>query len=127
MGIQNVINSWYVVFLIGGLLGASSWAISSIFFGVFEPFDSSAALCLGQLFLCLYMFYLGRSVGIRKVLFSLFSMYLGINLYAYMFADHNQRLWWQLLLFTSLFLCFWPAVVGWLSWFYKKDKDENSD
>jgi hypothetical protein len=99
--------------LIGGLiLGAASWAIVPLVSDRFEPFDSDSGFVVGQFILCVAAFYIGFSVGMRRVFAYIFGIYLASNIYPYFFGSSESRAWASLASITSLALCIFPLMSG---------------
>jgi len=99
-------------FVIGLTLGAISWAIVPLVSNNFEPFDSSAGFYIGQAIMSVGAFYFAYSKGIKNILLYILGIYIGQNIYAYIFGTSNTRSWALLLLITSLVLCVYPLIAA---------------
>jgi hypothetical protein len=77
--------------ILGFFLGAVSWGIVSLVSDRFEPYDSGIGYLIGQFMLSAAAFAVGYQLGIRAVFILLFSSYVGMNIYAYIFGGPEQR------------------------------------
>lgn len=105
----------WLVFLVGIVLGAASWAIPGAITGKFEPFDNTTGFYLCQSVLALSALIVGLRAGFLRALLCLVGAWVGMNVYAYTFGSSEMRAWILLLLFSSLTLLMFPlaaAIVG---------------
>jgi hypothetical protein len=101
-----------ILFILGAILGALSWAICPLVSDSFEPFDTGTGFFIGQLVMLIFVSYVGWSSSINKVILSVAGLYVGQNVYAYIFGTSEAKAWAVLLLFTSVFLCLLPLIGG---------------
>ena len=99
-------------FATGFALGALSWAVVPLVSDNFEPFDNGAGFLIGQVIMSAGAFYFAFSKGFKNILLYMLAIYIGQNLYAYVFGTANTRSWALLLLITSLVLCFFPLIAA---------------
>ena len=100
------------VILVGILSGSISWAVSGFLTGQFEPFDSGIGFLSNQIILCAFSIYYAYKNGLMVLVVYLFSAYLGINTYAYVFGGSEQQAWFLLLLISSVIFLVLPFVLG---------------
>ena len=112
-------------FLGGLVLGAVSWAIVPLVSDRFEPFDSELGFYLGQSILSAASFYLGFSNGLKSVFMFTIGVYVGCNVYPFIFGSSEQRAWALLLLITSITLCVIPLAFGFFGKFTRVWKDRS--
>jgi len=101
--------------IIGLVLGALSWAVVPLVSNNFEPFDSGIGFLIGQIAMSAGALYFAYSKGIKNITLYMLGIYVGQNIYAYVFGTSGTRLWAGLLLITSIALCVFPliaAVIG---------------
>ncbi len=101
-----------VILVIAFILGGLSWAICPLVSDHFEPFDTGIGFLIGQVAMSVFTAYIGFVADYKKLLVAVLGLYLGLNAYAYVFGSSEARAWAVLLLFTSIFLCIIPLVVG---------------
>ena len=100
------------VISIGLMFGAFSWGVASLVSDKFEPFDSLAGFFTGQFILSVIAIYFGYKNEFKTVIIYLFSAYIGMNLYAYIFGGNDTRAWAFLGLISTLFLLVCPLIFG---------------
>lgn len=100
------------VFIVCFLLGAFSWAICTLFFDTFEPFDAGGGFYIGQISMLLFMVYVGWTTSFKHIIVGTAGLYLSQNSYAYLLGSGDQKAWALLLLITSLSLCILPFLGG---------------
>ncbi len=108
----NVQMNKRILFISGVILGALSWAICPLVSDRFEPFDTGRGYFIGQFVMLIFVSYIGWFSNIKKVILSVAGLYVGQNVYAYIFGTSEAKAWAVLLLFTSIFLCLLPLVGG---------------
>ncbi len=101
-----------IIFAISIVLGCLSWGVASLVSDRYEPFDTGIGFIAGQVIMAAFTGYIGFNENVKKLLVTVFGMYLGMNSYAYIFGGDEARAWAYLLLLTSLTLCVIPMVVG---------------
>lgn len=101
-----------MIFVVSIVLGSLSWGVCSLVSDRYEPFDTGIGFVAGQAIMAAFTCYIGFNENIKKLLITVFGMYLGMNSYAYVFGDSGARIWAYLLLLTSLTLCVIPMIVG---------------
>ncbi|WP_280564924.1 hypothetical protein [Chromohalobacter sp. 48-RD10] len=103
-------------FVIGGALGALSWAVCPVVSGHFEPFDTLLGFIIGQALMLIFAIYTGWTKRLIFLFLLVAGMYVGQNVYAYIFSpafgSSDTREWFLLGLVTSVFLCILPLVGG---------------
>ena len=97
---------------LGFFLGAMSWGIVSLVSDRFEPLDSEIGFLTGQIMLSAVAFGVGYQLGIREIFILVFSAYVGMNVYAYLFGGSEQKAWFFLGLITTLSLIVFPTIIG---------------
>jgi len=100
---------------IGFALGALSWAVVPLVSNNFEPFDSGIGFLIGQVVMSVGAFYFAFSTGIKNILLYMLGIYIGQNIYAYVFGPPGTRSWALLLLITSITLCVFPLIAAIIS------------
>ena len=110
--ITNAKMKIFPLLILGFFLGAMSWGIVSLVSDRFEPFDSGIGFLIGQFMLSAMALGVGYQLGIRQIFILVFSAYVGMNVYAYLFGGSEQRAWFFLGLFTSLSLIVFPTIIG---------------
>lgn len=98
--------------VIGFMLGAISWAVVPLVSDNIEPFDSGVGFLIGQVAMSAGAFYFAFSKGIKNILLYMLGIYIGQNIYAYVFGTSGTRLWVGLLLITSIALCVFPLIAA---------------
>lgn len=102
-----------ILALVSGVaLGALSWAIVPLVSNKFEPFDTEIGFYLGQAILSAGAFYVGFSKGFKQVVILIVGMYVGGNLYAYIFGSSEARAYVVLGLIMHWALCVYPLLAG---------------
>ncbi|MCK0714781.1 hypothetical protein ACFO0U_02450 [Chromohalobacter sarecensis] len=103
-------------FVMGGVLGALSWAVCPVVSGQFEPFDTLIGFVIGQALMLAFAIYTGWTKRVMLLFLLVAGMYVGQNVYAYIFSpafgSSDTREWFLLGLVTSVFLCILPLVGG---------------
>ena len=102
----------FPLLILGIFLGAMSWGIVSLVSDRFEPFDSGIGFFIGQFMLSSVALGVGYQFGIREIFILVFSSYVGMNVYAYLFGGSEQRAWFFLGLITTLSLIVFPTIFG---------------
>jgi len=102
-------------FGIGFTLGALSWVVVPMVSNNFEPFDSGIGFLIGQVTMSAGAIYFSYSKGIKNIIFYMLGIYIGQNLYAYVFGPPGTRSWALLLLITSIALCVFPLITAGIS------------
>ena len=102
----------FLLLTLGFFLGAASWGIVSLVSDRFEPFDSGIGFFTGQFMLSSVALGVGYQLGIRGVLILIFSAYVGMNAYAYLFGGSEQKAWFLLGLITTVSLIIFPTIIG---------------
>lgn len=103
--------------VIGVALGALSWAIVPLVSDRFEAYDSELGFYLGQAILSLPAAYFGFRLGLRGLAIFLAGAYIGINIYAFMFASADSRAMPVLGLIVTLSLLIYPSIAGIIAYF----------
>jgi hypothetical protein len=107
-------------FTIGMASGACSCVISSVFFGKFEPFDSSPSFYVGQVLLSALAGYFGFRHRFSVLLLLLIGMYVGQNAYMYLFGNSDSRAYFLLGLLMTVALIIYPFIVGFIGFTIKR-------
>ena len=100
------------VVLVGVFAGALSWASAGVVSDRFEPFDSEIGFYFSQFILSIFAIYAGYKLGVIALLIYLIGAHVGLNLYAFIFGDAEQRAWALLLVFTAILLLIFPLILG---------------
>jgi len=98
--------------IIGFILGALSWAVVPLVSNNFEPFDSGIGFLIGQTAMSAGALYFAYSKGMKNIVLYMLGIYVGQNIYAYVFGTSGTRLWAELLLLTSIALCVFPLIAA---------------
>lgn len=113
-------------FIIGIIAGGFGWYISWLVSGKFEPFDSDVGFYASQVFLSVITFIIGYKAS-YLVLQTIFGIYIGQVLYAYMFGSSETRAWIYLGMITIIALCIFPLISGIIGVVLREIKIKKSD
>jgi len=94
-----------IIFIVSLVLGAASWAVCPLVSESFEPFDTSLGLLIGQSVMIIFTVYVGWKTNTINVILSVVGLYIGQNIYSYIFGSSEAKAWAALLLITSTVLC----------------------
>ena len=108
------------ILLAGIVLGGISWAITPLVSESFEPFDSETAFKIGQVLTCTFTAYIGYKTNYKKLLVAVLGLYIGLNIYPYVFGGSEHRAWALLGLLSSTALCLFPLISGFLAIGFRK-------
>ena len=101
-----------IIFIVSLVLGAASWAVCPLVSESFEPFDTSLGLLIGQSVMIIFTVYVGWKTNTINVILSVVGLYIGQNIYSYIFGSSEAKAWAALLLITSTVLCVFPLIGG---------------
>ena len=95
-------------------IGAASWAIPPLVSSTVEPWNSWTGIIINQALLCITAFIVGKKSGARMMSRSVLCLYIGQNVFIYIFGCSEHRSYTPLLLITTAALFILPLLTGFI-------------